>query len=407
MQMFEEKLKLPVQVEKLLSALWERGYEAYIVGGCVRDYLLGIQPKDWDITTSALPEQVKAVFDGKNDGIHTVDTGIKHGTVTVVAEHIGYEVTTYRIDGEYIDNRHPENVTFTDNITGDLARRDFTMNAIAYSPEKGFVDPFGGIDDIKRAIIRGVGVAANRFQEDALRMMRALRFSAQLNFEIESETYNAIIKKADLIKNISIERVRDEFTKLLLTDNPHRIWDLQECGILELFLPQVKLNCEMLENLRNSERILSVRLAIIMYGADDIKGILKKLTFDNRTIKEVVMLDAYRNMPQQPTAYHIRRLLSLIDVNGLELLLALKKAVGAEDYQIVCELFNSIMENGDCYSVKMLAISGEDIKKQGITSGVQIGEILKRALEIVMENPQLNEKETLINLLIKKETVTF
>ena len=227
-------MQLPEQVKFIISELNKNGYEGYIVGGCVRDYLMGIPPHDYDITTSALPEEVKAIFP------HTVDTGIEHGTVTVIIDKIGYELTTYRIDGEYKDNRHPEQVIFTDKLAGDLSRRDFTVNAIAYNDQRGYVDMFGGMEDIKKAIIKGVGEPSKRFQEDALRMMRALRFSAQLNFSIEENTMLALKENAQLIKNISIERIREEFFKLIISDHNERLDLLYESGMLPYFLPELK-----------------------------------------------------------------------------------------------------------------------------------------------------------------------
>ena len=202
-------MQLPEQVKFIISELNKNGYEGYIVGGCVRDYLMGIPPHDYDITTSALPEEVKAIFP------HTVDTGIEHGTVTVIIDKIGYELTTYRIDGEYKDNRHPEQVIFTDKLAGDLSRRDFTVNAIAYNDQRGYVDMFGGMEDIKKAIIKGVGEPSKRFQEDALRMMRAIRFSAQLGFTIEPDTFKAIEKLNRNIDKVSMERVCVELKKTL------------------------------------------------------------------------------------------------------------------------------------------------------------------------------------------------
>ena len=227
-------MQLPEQVKFIISELNKNGYEGYIVGGCVRDYLMGIPPHDYDITTSALPEEVKAIFP------HTVDTGIEHGTVTVIIDKIGYELTTYRIDGEYKDNRHPEQVIFTDKLAGDLSRRDFTVNAIAYNDQRGYVDMFGGMEDIKKAIIKGVGEPSKRFQEDALRMMRALRFSAQLNFSIEENTMIALKENAQLIKNISIERIREEFFKLIISDHNERLDLLYESGMLPYFFPELK-----------------------------------------------------------------------------------------------------------------------------------------------------------------------
>ena len=206
------RIDIPKDVMYILKSLNEKGYEAYIVGGCVRDAILNMVPKDWDITTSAKPEEVKKCFD------KTFDTGIQHGTVTAVINKNNYEITTYRIEDQYDDCRHPNKVYFTDKLTDDLLRRDFTMNAIAYHPDEGFKDPFGGIDDIKIKTIRGVGNPSERFNEDALRMLRAVRFSAQLGFDIENETLEALKQNVSLIKKISVERIREEISKLIKSD---------------------------------------------------------------------------------------------------------------------------------------------------------------------------------------------
>ncbi len=219
------RIEMPRDVEWIVGKIREHGYEAFAVGGCVRDTLLGREPGDWDITTSAKPEEVKAIF-GK-----TVDTGLQHGTVTIIKNRNGYEVTTYRIDGEYHDGRHPETVEFTSNLREDLKRRDFTINAMAYSHETGIVDEFGGIEDLENKTIRCVGLAHDRFTEDALRILRAIRFAAQLGFEIEEETYRAISDIAPNLKNVSKERIQVELTKLLLSDYPEKITMVEATGI--------------------------------------------------------------------------------------------------------------------------------------------------------------------------------
>ncbi len=233
------KIVLPQKVTYLLSQLMNDGYEAYVVGGCVRDCLLGRVPKDWDITTSAKPEEVKAIFK------RTVDTGIAHGTVTVMLEKEGFEVTTYRIDGEYEDNRHPKTVEFTRSLRDDLARRDFTINAMAYNETDGFVDLFGGLEDIKNRQIRCVGTARERFEEDALRILRAFRFSAQLDFEIEENTLIAAKELAERLQGISAERVREELVKLLLSNHPERLLFVQQAGITAIVLPEFDRMLEM------------------------------------------------------------------------------------------------------------------------------------------------------------------
>lgn len=224
-------MQIPEAAEEIIRKLNQAGYEAYVVGGCVRDTLLGRQPEDWDITTSAKPEQVKAIFG------RTIDTGIQHGTVTIMRGKAGFEVTTYRIDGEYEDGRHPKSVEFTSNLVEDLKRRDFTINAMAYSHETGLVDVFGGMDDLQQKRIRCVGSPKDRFTEDALRILRAVRFSAQLGFEIEPGTRQAITKIAPNLVHVSKERIQVELTKLLLSDNPDYIRKVFETGISPYITP--------------------------------------------------------------------------------------------------------------------------------------------------------------------------
>lgn len=225
-------MELPRDVSLIINTLENAGYEAYAVGGCVRDTILGRKPQDWDITTSAKPEQIKKLFR------KTIDTGIQHGTVTVMLDHVGYEVTTYRIDGEYEDNRHPKSVEFTNNLTLDLERRDFTINAMAYNDTRGLVDEFCGIQDIENRIIRCVGDPGARFDEDALRMLRAVRFSGQLGFQIEENTKQAIVERAYHLKNISAERIRVELTKLLVSKDAGQLRTAYQTGMTQVFLPE-------------------------------------------------------------------------------------------------------------------------------------------------------------------------
>lgn len=227
------EIKLPQAVEEIISRLEELGYEAYAVGGCVRDTLMGREPEDWDITTSAKPLEIKRAFR------RTIDTGIQHGTVTVMIDHVGYEVTTYRIDGEYEDRRHPKQVQFTANLVEDLRRRDFTINAMAYNPETGLVDIFDGVGDLKRGVIRCVGDAGQRFDEDALRMLRAVRFSGQLGFSISGETKAAIVERASHLDKISAERIRVELTKLLVSQGAGQIREAVSTGMTAYFLPEL------------------------------------------------------------------------------------------------------------------------------------------------------------------------
>ena len=383
-------MKLPENVKYILNELYKNGYEGYIVGGCVRDHLMGKEPHDYDITTSALPEEVKEIFP------HTVDTGIQHGTVTVIIDKTGYEITTYRIDGEYKDNRHPEEVIFTDRLSGDLSRRDFTINAIAYNDVKGYVDLFGGIEDIKRRVIRGVGEPAKRFQEDALRMMRAVRFSAQLDFAIEENTLNALKENADLIRNISIERIREEFFKLILSDHNERLDILLNSGMTEHFLPEILDKKFDYGKINSLSRDIVVRLAYIFYGIEwvNVKKIMKRLRTDNKSMAAVTLISKYTDY-KITDLYSIRKLVSLVGENikrVIEVMCAVKNCDSEMYFNMLEEIKN------DCCSLKDLELSGNDLIETGIR-GKLVGEALNKALDYVMREPQKNQKDILIDYI--------
>ncbi len=404
-------MNIPRQVLKIIETLENAGYEAYIVGGCVRDYILKKEPKDWDITTSALPEETKKLFP------HTYDTGIQHGTITVVADKTNYEVTTYRIDGDYSDFRHPESVTFTEKIDEDLSRRDFTMNAIAYNETNGFCDPFNGRYDIANKLIKGVGDPDKRFNEDALRMLRGIRFSAQLNFAIEENTYLSIKRNSSLIKNISRERIRDEFTKLLLSPNPEKIIELKNtnllCEILPVIDDKISEDCKIIRVLKNLSKTKSDDTALFYCAilADltdkEATSVMKSLKFDTKTIKETATLVKYLKFEIEKNKYEIRKTISQIGVDLFKKLIIMRKAT-SEDETIskqidnVENLFNEILEDNDCCSLKELKINGNILKSLGIKDGCLIGTILKSLLEKVLQEPKLNEENKLIELA--KET---
>ena len=390
-------MQLPEQVKFIISELNKNGYEGYIVGGCVRDYLMGIPPHDYDITTSALPEEVKAIFP------HTVDTGIEHGTVTVIIDKIGYELTTYRIDGEYKDNRHPEQVIFTDKLACDLSRRDFTVNAIAYNDQRGYVDMFGGMEDIKKAIIKGVGEPSKRFQEDALRMMRALRFSAQLNFSIEENTMLALKENAQLIKNISIERIREEFFKLIISDHNERLDLLYESGMLPYFLPELKKiiedNSISYTTINTLSKDICVRLAYVFHtlDSDNVKKILHNFRTDNKTNKITSQLVKYIDF-EITDKYSLRKLISILGENT-EHEIEIMGAVKGIDTSKSKEMYSEIISAGDCCNLKSLAINGNDLTELGIDHGKEVGEYLAKALDFVLKNPHNNQREKIMAFL--------
>ena len=396
------EIKIPAPAEEILTKLNENGYEAYVVGGCVRDMILGREPGDWDITTSALPEQVKQVFR------RTVDTGIQHGTVTVMMGDEGYEVTTYRIDGEYADGRHPDSVTFTPSLTEDLKRRDFTVNAMAYNGNTGLVDEFGGMEDLDRGIIRCVGEPMDRFSEDALRILRAIRFSAQLGFAIEGRTYEAIRAIAPNMVHVSKERIQAELTKLLLSPHPGHISMVYEIGISPyvsetfhkvplLGMPSVPAQVPPVRHMRWAAFLRKCM-------PDEAVKILKDLKLDNDTINRVRTLISWQDYGLGPDKYSIRIAMSRMEPDLfddlLEFRMCLSEAGARKDLGHTALLVDEIRRAGDCISLKTLAVGGNDIIKAGIRPGREVGLTLARLLEMVLEDPARNTKEYLLQHLV-------
>lgn len=439
------KIELSKDVQYILNKLNENNYEAFIVGGCVRDSLLKRPLKDWDITTSATPEKVMKLFD------HTIPTGIKHGTVTIVLNGKNYEVTTYRLDGNYTDNRHPDEVIFTSSLEEDLSRRDFTINALAYNDSKGLIDIFNGISDLQNKLIKCVGDAEKRFHEDALRMLRGIRFACELGFNIEANTYKAICHNSTHLKNVSCERIRDELVKMLLSNIPSRgIRMLQESRLLQFVIPELietvgfdqknphhdkNVFDHIMAVLDNSPSILSVRLSALLHDIGkprtftiDKQGIghfyghniesshmaeiiLRRLKFDNAMIKKVLIL-----IREHMTAYNVMKektLKKFIDRVGVENLDDLFKLQIADskghrtnaDYSPIIkrrEEVRKILKKGEPFNVSQLKIDGNDLIELGIKPGKEIGEILNKLLDMVMENPELNNRESLINIINQK-----
>lgn len=395
---------MPYEAEWIIDNIRSHGYEAFIVGGCVRDAVLGRIPGDWDITTSAKPEQVKEIF-GK-----TVDTGLKHGTVTIIKHGSGYEVTTYRIDGEYLDGRHPETVEFTPDLREDLKRRDFTINAMAYSHETGIVDEFEGMEDLKRRVIRCVGCAKDRFTEDALRILRAVRFAAQLDFVIEDETYKAIAEIAPNLVHVSKERIQVELTKLLLSDHPEKIWMVDATGIADYVtsgFPEVferelerenshhagenetpgTSGCLVDGASRDALKECWIGLAALPADkshrwagflrhmtAEQAVKILRGLKLDNDTIGNVKNMIMAFQAPLAVDKVEIRRLLSRVTEYQFLGAMQLKKLDGDETVPGILRLFEEIKEAGDCVSLKQLAVNGGDLLAKGLVKGKQIGD---------------------------------
>ena len=388
------RIQLPYEVEWVIGKIRDAGYEAFAVGGCVRDTLLGRTPEDWDVTTSARPEAVKAIFE------RTVDTGLQHGTVTVLKNRKGYEVTTYRIDGEYHDGRHPDSVEFTPNLLEDLKRRDFTINAMAYSHETGIVDEFGGMEDLKAGIVRCVGRPEDRFTEDALRLLRALRFSAQLGFEIEESTYAAIKTIAPNLAKVSKERVQAELTKLLLSAHPERILLLKETGLSAQIVPgfDAVFAPALFSKLSRLPAEKSLRWAgfLLCQSTKQAETVLKGLKMDNETIGNVSRMieGAKETLPLEKPA--VRRAMSRYTPYQLEGALKLKELMGSPDAEEIRRLREEIIRDGDCVSLKDLAVKGRDLLEAGVERGPMVGEILNHLFDLVLLHPEKNDRELLL-----------
>ncbi len=395
-----DKIILPPDAAFIINELRKNGFEGHIVGGCVRDFIMGIKPHDYDITTSAKPEEVKKIFP------HTFDTGIQHGTVTVVINKQNYEVTTFRIDGEYEDCRHPKEVSFTRDIHEDLLRRDFTMNAIAYNPYDGYTDIFGGIEDIKHRTIRGVGNPDERFKEDALRILRAVRFAAQLGFDIEPETEKAMKNNVELIKNISAERIREEMTKLLISKHTEKLPLLWQSGLLENISLKLAESISERENIieqqiSKSEKIVPVLFAILtqFIKPGDIKNELAFYKFDNKTLNQIICLNSLINESVKSDEISVRRLANKIGIENSQLFYILKRAQDDAQAQNGSKCLSGILNRGDCLFVKDMAVSGKDLISMGIKPGKEMGSILNSLLDRVIQKPELNRREILIKII--------
>ena len=437
------KIQLPEKVNTIIQTLQEHGYEAYAVGGCVRDSLLGREPGDWDITTSASPEETKKLF------ARTVDTGIEHGTVTVLLGKEGFEVPTYRIDGKYEDSRHPTEVIFTRNLREDLLRRDFTINAMAYNDTEGIVDIFGGMDDLKRKIIRCVGNARERFGEDALRIMRGVRFAAQLGFSLEKETKEAMTELAPTLEKISAERIQTELVKLLVSDSPELIREAYHLGITAVILPEFD---EMMRTGQETkyhrydvgehtvQAVCNVppdkvlRLTMLLHdvakpemktvdadgtahfkghdirGEQKAKEILRRLKFDNDTIHKVTKLVRWHDYRMPAEKKNVRKAMSKISAELFPMYLLVKRAdilahsmyrreEELENLSGLQKCYEEIVADHECVSLKQLAVTGTDLIGIGMKPGKQIGEVLNELLRIVLEYPEFNNKEHLLRFV--------
>lgn len=432
-------IQLPPPVERAIQRLNAAGYEAYAVGGCVRDSLLCRVPDDWDITTSAAPEQTKAVF----DGLPVIETGIQHGTVTVIFGGQPLEITTYRIDGSYSDSRHPDAVRFTRSLQEDLARRDFTVNALAYHPDTGIVDYFGGIEDLQQKTIRCVGEPDKRFTEDALRVMRGIRFSSQLSFSIESVTEASLRKHAPLLQKIAVERLRAELVKLLCGEHVKSVL-LHFPDVLGQIIPEILPMVgfkqqtpyhiyDIYEHTAHSiaavKNIPVLRLTMLLHdigkpsrftvdekGQGHFKGhgqvsvamsekILPRLRFDKRTAERVLTLVKYHDVDLEPREALIKRWLNRLTPEGFFQLMEVKLADNAAQnplydrsvsYREIIQMGQDILNRKECFSLSALAVNGDDLIQMGIPAGREIGEALQFLLQAVIDEKCENSRELLL-----------
>lgn len=436
------RIKIPPRGQAIIDAITDAGFEAYAVGGCVRDSLLGREPEDWDLTTSATPKQVKAIFP------RTIDTGLQHGTVTVMLEGESFEVTTYRVDGKYEDSRHPSEIRFTPSLEEDLRRRDLTINAMAYNDGRGLVDLFGGLADLEEGVIRCVGDPEERFREDALRMLRAIRFSAQLGYVIEQETLEAIRRQAHTLDRISAERIQAELVKLLVSPHPEYLRTAYDTGVTKVFMPEFDRCMEtpqrhphhcysvgehILHSLGHVEACRVLRLTMLLHDigkpavlsrdedgtthfhghasvSSDMAGsILRQLKFDNDTIGKVrrlVLFHDYGNGVEADMRI-VRRAMNKIGEEAFPGIFAVKRAdiLAQSDYlrqeklanlELWQQLYEKIRARNQCVSLRDLAVKGSDLIEMGRKPGRELGRTLQKLLELVLEDPECNTRERLL-----------
>ena len=402
-------IKLPNDVLEIFSVVKEYGADAYVVGGCVRDSIMGRIPHDWDICTPVLASELLVMFEEK--GYSVIPTGLKHGTITVHLNANNYEITQFRKDGAYSDGRHPDNIEFTSDLELDLERRDFTINAMAYNPEIGLVDIFGGLNDIENKVIRCVGNPRDRFNEDALRLMRAIRFACQLGFSIHPSIgwgigYTDICEN---LKYISAERINSEFCKMIVYDDFYKrlVWNMRLFKTIfpELedlinnhrndFLPTVNA----LKNCKSKDLITRLSVFFKIFGLDNVESIMRRLKFDCNTIKKVKELVEFKFLPLENDKATIKSYLMCIGIEQFKRLIVLNKSYGVEtDYYDIKNKLNEIISNKECYSVKELAVNGNDLIANGFTQGKDIGDILMALLSFVIHDNNLNTKDKLLEL---------
>lgn len=413
------EIKMPKGAEFIIQSLEKSGFEAYIVGGCVRDAVLGREPEDWDITTSARPEEVKSIFRT------TVDTGIEHGTVTVLLpkdetgeEVRSFELTTFRIDGEYEDSRHPKRVSFTSSLTEDLARRDFTINAMAYHMDMGLIDPFSGMTDLENKTLRAVGKAEERFKEDALRMMRGIRFSAQLNFSLEEDCFMGMRKLKENLGKVSKERIAVELWKLLASEHPEKVEMLFSTGLSPYItrdFPKIgEAGIPILIPEAPKEKIL--RFGLFLRNVPMYAGkILRELKLDRMTIDGASRFAKLFSENEVENPYALRKRIASDGMKMTRDFYAMQEAILKKKenteldriylavLQERVEWLKEIEKRQDCVSFSEMQLGGKDLISLGVSPGKALGELLHYAFDYVLHYPSENDKEKLISYLRKQK----
>lgn len=437
---------LPKNVLNIISKMESNGFQCYTVGGCVRDMILGLTPKDYDLTSNAKPDEIISIF----KDYKIIDAGIKHGTVAVIVDNEVYEITTYRIDGDYEDNRHPKNVEFTTSLKEDLARRDFTVNAMAYNPSEGVIDYFNGQEDLKFKAIRCVGEPDKRFKEDALRILRALRFASTYNFSVEFNTYNAIAKNKELLNNISKERIATELVKTLCGENCSYILRRFK-DVFAVIIPEISTMFYYDQNTPHHNKTLwkhtvssvkhidndpILRMTMLLHdigkpmsenkdengvshfrghektGAGIAKIILERLRYPKDFTETVVNLISIHDLRIQPDRIIIKKVLKNIGSDNFSMLMKIQMAdvLSQSSYHQqekidklnkVNSIFRDIMDNDECFSLKYLKVNGSDLMSCGMSKGKIIGDTLNLLLNKVIENTLINDKETLLQYVRK------
>ncbi len=387
--------KLPAGAEFVLNRLHEQGYQAYVVGGCVRDSLLGKAPKDWDVCTNALPEEMQRIF----ADCHVIETGLQHGTLTVMIEHEPYEVTTFRVDGEYTDHRHPDEVIFVADVREDLSRRDFTVNAMAWSPRTGLVDAFGGREDLAAKVIRCVGEPHKRFDEDALRIMRALRFASVYGFDIDPATDAAIHELKDTLVDVAAERIRVELLKLLCGQGAGKILRAYP-DVLQVILPPLSkvdwpATVAAVEAVDTASERLRLTMLLHQLSPAEAKAVLVSLKPDNFTRDWVLLLVTNQDYPFQPTRHSLLKALFLFGETEAYELLSVRRAKGATDVDALEDVLGDVLRDGVCYTVKDMAVNGRDMLALG-AKGKAVGECLEYLLDLLLAESIPNEREALL-----------